>query len=311
MNILDINKIKNNDYVVLLPECDWDIKESVEYSFDNVFYLDYELTDEHANIIVDFINNKSKMLILFDYDDIYRKILPYIRKAKKIKWIYKNNIAQMTDGSVRATIANLMEFYDRNIVDEIGCLDYSTYEVLKNAGYKASYITLDIKRRKVKNKKSKSIGLIGNDYNPNHNTYNQLSALKLIDYSYIKIIKNMPATSHFIDFFGIKDKQVDTYDNVIKDNMVNLYCNFTGNNYEIILKSMDMGIPCILGNTDFFDKYPKLKDYLVLSSDDDINEIAFKVNNAIENQEKILKEYNKFREKYSIKAKKQLDNFKL
>lgn len=309
MNILDINKIKNKDYVVLLPECDWDIKESVEYSFENVFYLDYELTKEHANILIDFINNHAKTLIVFDYDEFYRQILPYIRKNKSIKWIYKNNIAQMTDPMVRATMTNLMEFYDRNIVSEIGCLDYSTCEVLKNAGYKAKCITLDIKRKSAKLKKSNSIGLIGDDYNPNHNTYNQLSALKLVDYSYIKLIKNMSATNHFINFFDIKEKLVNNMDEVIKDNYVNLYCNFTGNNYELILKSMDINVPCILGNTDIFDKYPKLKKLLVLESDDDINEIAFKINLIKENKELIIKEYDKFRKDYSLKSKKNIETF--
>lgn len=309
MNILDINKLKNKDYIVLLPSSDWDIKESVEYSFENVFYLDYELTDEHANTIIDFINEKAKMLVLFDYDDIYRKILPYIRKAKKVKWIYKNNIAQMTSWGVRSTFSNIMEFYDRKIVDEIGCLDNSTYEVLKNAGYKVKHILLDIKRSKVKNKNTNSIGLIGDDYNPNHNTYNQLSALKMIDYSYIKVVKHMDSTNHFINFFEIKEKEVNSLEDVIKDNKVNLYCNFTSNNFELVLKSIDKGIPCVLGNTDIFDKYSKLKKYLVLNSDDDINEIADKINLSIENKDIILKEYDKFRNTYSEKSQKQIKEF--
>lgn len=309
MNILDINKVKNKDYVVLLPSCDYDIKDSVEYSFENVFYLDYELTKEHADILVDFINNKAKSLILFDYDDFYRKVLPFIRKGKKVKWIYKNNVAEMTSGPVRATLTNLMEFYDRKIVDEIGCLDESTYEVLKNAGYNTKHILLDINPKAKKIKASNSIGLIGNDYNPNHNTYNQLSALKLVDYRYVKIIKNMPATEHFIDFFNIKEKKVDSLDEVINDNFVNLYCNFTANDFELILKSMDKGIPCVLGNTDIFDKYPKLKKYLVLESDDDINEIASKINGAKEKKEDILKEYDKFRKKYSLDSKKTIEKF--
>ena len=309
MNILDINKIKNKDYVVLLPKCDYDIKDSVEYSFDNVFYLDYELKKEHADALINFINEKSKTLILFDYDDFYRQILPYIRKKKTIKWIYKNNIAQMTDWLVRMTFSNIMEFYDRKIVNEIGCLDYSSYEVLKNAGYKVKHILLDIKRNNKKTKKTNSIGLIGNDYNPNHNTYNQLSALKLVDYSYIKILKNMNATDHFIEFFDIKYKEVNDFNDVISGNYVNLYCNFTANNIELILKSMDLGIPCILGNTDIFDKFPKLKEYLVLNSDDDINEIAFKINNIKENYELIMKEYDKFRNKYTTQSKKQINSF--
>lgn len=307
MNILDINKLKDKDYVVILPKCDYDIKDSVEYSFKNVFYLDYEPTKEHADVLVDFINNKANQLILFDYDEFYRLVLPYIRKNKKIKWILKNNLASLTTGAIRATFTNLMEFCDRNIVDEIGCLDKSTYEVLKNAGYKAKHIALDVKTPKSKLKKSKSIGIIGNDYDPNHNIYNELSALKLVDYSYIKMIRSMPATEHFINFFDIKEKKVTSQKEVIENNFVNLYCNFTGNSIELILKSMDMKIPCILGNTDVFDDYPKLKKHLVLESDDDINEIANKITKINENKDEILKEYEKFRSKYSSYSKKSIE----
>ena len=120
MNILDVNKLKNKDYIVLLPKCDYDIRKSVEYSFENVFYLDYELTKEHADVLIDFMNTKSNQIILFDYDNFYRLILPHIRKSKKIKWIIKSSLAQLTNGCVRATFTNLMEFCDRNIVNAIG-----------------------------------------------------------------------------------------------------------------------------------------------------------------------------------------------
>lgn len=309
MKICDINKIKNKDYIVLLPEADYDIKTSVEYSFKNVFYLNYELTKEDAKTIIDFINNNNSQLIIFDYSNFYRLIFPYIRKNRKIKWIYKNNLAGITDGNVRATFTNLMEFCDRNIVDTIGCLDESTYEVLKNSGYNAKHLLLDIDSKSKKAKNSNSIGLIGNDYNPNHNTYNQLSALKMVDYSYVKIIKTMPATTHFIDFFEIKEKEVSNIDDAMSDNYVNLYCNFTFTNNELVLKSMDMGIPCLLGNSEIFDKCPKLKKYLVLESDDDINEISSKINDIKDNKDEILKEYSKFREKYKKDSMKNIKEF--
>lgn len=307
MNILDINKLKDKDYIVLLPKCDYDIRSSVEYSFKNVFYLDYELTKEHADVLIDFVNENLKQLILFDYDEFYRLILPYIRKSKKIKWIFKNCFAELTDGHVRTIFSSIMEFYDRSIVNEIGCLDNSAYKVLKNAGYNVKHILLDINSKVKKSKKTNNIGIIGNDYNPNHNTYNQLSALKLIDYKYAKIIKNMSATVHFINFFGIREKECNSLDDVMKDNFVNLYCSFTATNYELILKSMDMGIPCLLGNCDIFDEFPKLKKYLVLTSDDDINEISEKIKDIKDNTDTIMNEYKKFREKYSINSKKSID----
>ena len=309
MKISDINNLKNKDYIVLLPKIDYDIKDSVEYSFENVIYLDYETTKQDADILIDFINNEGSQLIIFDYNEFYRLVLPYIRKNRKIKWIYKNNLAQLTDGNVRQTFNYIMELYDRDIITEIGCLDYPTYEVLKNSSYKVKHLLLDVKSNNKKAKKSNSIGLIGNDYNPNNNVYNELSALKLVDYSYIKMIKTMPATNHFIKFFDIKEKEVNTLDEVMSDNFINLYCNFTFTNTELILKSMDSGIPCLLGNTDIFDEYSNLKKYLVLESDDDICEIASKIKTIKENNKEILDIYYKFRESYSKKSKLSIDRF--
>lgn len=309
MKIDKIDKIKEKDHIVLLPEPDFDIRESVEYSFNNVIFLDYEPSEEEAQKLIDTVNNKKLQLILFDYNDFYRQVLPYIHKNIKIKWVLKNGFASMTDGAVRATFSNLMEFCDRDMIDCIGCIDFGVYKVLENSGYNARHIILDIEEKSAKAKKSKSIGIIGNDYNPNHNTYNQLTAVTMVDYNYIKILKNMPATRHFIEFFNIKEKEVDSFDKVIKDNFINLYCNFTLTNPEIVLKSMDLGVPCLLGNTDIFDDYKILKENLVLISDDDVNEIRDKIIKVKENSTKILNEYKKFRKDYTKKSEKSIKEF--
>jgi len=309
MKIEEISKLKEKDHIVLLPKPDYDIKESVEFSFKNVVYIDYEMSDKEADIIIRNVNKKNIQLIIFDYDEFYRLILPYIHKNRKIKWIIKNGLASMTDGAVRATFTNLMEFCDRDLISAVGCLDYGAYKVLENAGYNAKHIILDVKEKQSKQKKTNSIGLIGNDYNPNHNIYNELTAVTMVDYNYIKVLKNMPATKHFIEFFNIKEKEVDSSDKVIKDNFVNLYCNFTLTNSEIVIKSMDLGVPCLLGNTDFFDDYKILKENLVLVSDDDVNEIANKIEKIKENTEIILNEYKKFRKDYIKKSEKSIKEF--
>lgn len=306
MKISELEKIENKDYIVLLPKIDYDIKESVEYSFDNVFYMDYELNKKDIKKLIDFINNNLNKLIIFDLDYLYRAILPYLKPTIKVKWVYKSGVAAITNGKIRETFTNIVEFYDRDTIDEIVCLDKSTFEILKNSGYNVRYITLDIDKKNYKTKKSSAIGIIGDDYNPNHNTYNQLSAVKLVKYSYVKINSIMPATKHFLEFFNIKNKLCDNLEDVISDNDVNLYCNFTCTNFELILKSMDRKIPCIVGNTDFFDNSKYLKEQLVLSSDDDINEIAIKIDNVRKNKEKIIAEYEKFRTKYSKESKKQI-----
>lgn len=309
MKIEDLNSLSKGSYLVLLPDADYDIKDSVEYTFDNVLYLNFELTKEDAKSIVDFVNEKGSKLIMFDWTEPYRLILPYLSKKREIKWVYKSNLAGLTTGGVRATFTRIMEFYDRNIIKEIACLDKSTSIVLKEAGYQATHLLLDVKTKTYNNTSSKSIGLIGDDYNPNHNTYNQLSALRLIDYDYCKIVTNMPATKHFIDFFEIKSKEVNSIEEALIDNDINLYCNFSFNNMELILKSLDLGIPCLLGNTDIFDDYPVLKQYLVLNSDDDIGEIANKIKIIRENKNIILKEYDKYRKDYTKDSKGLVNDF--
>ena len=77
-----INKLKENECIVLLPKPDYDIKKGVEYSFKNVISSD-ELTDDDVKNIIEVINNKNVQLILLDYDEVYRKIIPYIRKNRK------------------------------------------------------------------------------------------------------------------------------------------------------------------------------------------------------------------------------------
>ena len=68
-----------------------------------------------------------------------------------------------------------------------------------------------------------------------------------------------------------------------------------------------MGTPFLLGNSDMFDNNQKLSKYLILESDDDINEIASKIKIIKSEKDKIISEYKKFREKYSSESKKSIE----
>ena len=65
MKLSELENIKNKDYVVFLPSSDWDIKESVEYTFDSVIYIDYEPTIQDVQRTLTFINKNVKQVILF------------------------------------------------------------------------------------------------------------------------------------------------------------------------------------------------------------------------------------------------------
>lgn len=297
-----------NNYITLLPNIDYDIKESVEYCFNNVIFLDASFKENTIKELVEIVNKKINMLIIFDWHELYNLILPYISKNKKIKCVFKSSIAQLT-GWNRNVFFNILEYYNNGSINEIACLDDETNKVLRNAGYNTTKILLDVRTKTRKSIKSNSVGIIGNDYDPNHNIYNQLSALKLINYTYAKIVEFLPATKKFINELELRIKQVSNVEEAFVDNDVNLYCNFAATNYELVLKSMDLGIPCLLGNTNIFDNFPILKKYLVLECKDDISEIANKIDLIRKDKQVIISEYRKFRKKYAEQSQMTISSF--
>lgn len=305
----DFNKIKKDGILTLLPDYNNNQLESFNYMFGNVVLIQDNISESITNNFIDMINKKLSQLILVNSIDFYREILPHISPRVKIKWIFTNTLANLTNGMVMNTLRTILEFYDRGLVSKIGCFDYNMYLTLKKAKYPVEYIMPDIKANHKKTNRFSDIAIISNDYDPNHSYYNMLSALCMIDYKRVKINANMPATKKFIEDFNIKAEQISDLKKLEANNEINLYVNFTNSEVYKILKSMDSSIPCIIGNVDIFDSNKYLQEQLVLKSDDDVNEIAEKINSVRKNRDKIFKEYEKFRLDYSKKVLNQIDKF--
>ena len=72
---------------------------------------------------------------------------------------------------------------------------------------------------------------------------------------------------------------------------------------------MDAGVPCIIGNNDILDDCQALKSKLQVESDDDIDEIANKIEEVKKTKNEILQSYESFRYTYTQKSKKSIDEF--
>ena len=291
--INELEKYKNKDTIVLLPSLDLKYYDSVNHTLGNVIIVNEEIED---NKIIEIINkSKIKKIYLFANDDIYRFILPRIKKHIDVCWIFKDAFSSLSNVGVRYYLNSIFEFYDRKLINSIGCINLDNKKVLENAGYNCEYIKLKLKKEKSKPIKSNSIGILSDDFDPNNNFYNQLAALTFVDYDVCKFLAVMKATTHFYNYFNINSKVLKNIDEVMKDNFVNLYINFTNTNKELILKSFNYGVPVIVGNTDLYDSSKYLKENLVVKSDDDINEIVEKINFVKNNYERIMSEYNKIK----------------
>ena len=282
---------KNNGYL-----------NSVKYSFKNVIELKETLNSEERDELVKKIE-KYDRIILVDYLFVFRYLMQNM--DKEFKWILTYDISSLPLINEKLSYKALMEYYDRKLVGEIACLDNDFYELLKKAKYKVSKIDLDV-NVKFKKKKNDEVGIVGIDYNPLDNYYNELTAIKLNN-QFVNLSGRTNATKEFVKFFEMKYSFKENDLEVIKSSNIILECSFAKLNIEKVLIAMDNGVLAIVGNTSIFDKYKTLKKYLVLNSDDDVNEIAQKINEAKDHSKEILEEYKKFRKDYRTNCFKSID----
>ena len=286
-----LNEFKDKSSIVLVPKNDIKYYDSLNYTLGNAIVIDDIKEDER--IIKTLNNSKIEKIYLVGNDNIYGFILPELKNEITVCWIFIAPFSSLSNVGVRSSLNTIFEYYDRELIDTIGCINNDNKKVFENSGYKCEYIDLKLDRNNEITNKSNSIGILSDDFDPNNNFYNQLASLTFIDYDVCKFQAVMKGTNHFYKYFNIKSKVLKSIDEVMKDNFVNLYINFTNTNKELILKSYNCGVPVIVGNCDFYDNNAYLKEHLVIKSDDDVNEIAEKITFVKNNYKKIMEEYSK------------------
>lgn len=243
----------------------------------------YNLTEEN-DLLFNMLSNKSKKYVIFEY-----------------------SVSELSNYKKLNELLLIIKYVDMNLIDGIICLNYVTYLLLKDK-YSAHYLKLDVAPKK--GFLGDSIGIIDETISSYGNTINELSAITLTDYKNVKTYKPIKAVLGFSKRFNLKLTKAKDIHDCINGNFINFYGQFSSICYPLILESMDMGIPCIVGNTSFFDGNEVLKNNLVLKSDDDINEMKDKILSVVEKREVILKEYSKFRKHYTKLAEKSIEEIK-
>ncbi len=296
--------MKNN---VVVAKKSTDYREAINYSFgfNNIVYLDDNKKVSDLRKIAQTISKNSNVTF-FNFDEDSRQILCFLPRNTNINVIFQYSISELSDISIYNQLLLLLKYVDSNKINNIYCLNHSMYLVFKDK-YKFKYLNLDT--RIFEPDSGKGIGIIAHPGDYYAGIMNEVSAITLTDYNSVKICKPEKVVVRFNRRFGLRTIKTKTLENTLSHNEINLYVNFCNISYALILQSMDKGIPCIVGNTDFFDDNKILKEKLVLKSDDSIDEIKEKIILVTKEKDKVLKEYKKFRKLYSAKAKKSLDEF--
>ena len=298
--MIDKDLIYNDEYLIILPKSYE--KEAYEYTYGNVFVFDEKNSaQEQINIIK---KSNFRQIIFVDYLSQYNEIIRCLGNNKVYKIIFTKSLGALSSEYNYSLFNSTIGMFNENKMSKIGFIDNNLYNSFKNR-INCCHISLDIKKEKTSEKYyDDRVGILNNEDNPMHSFYNELSALSFNKYKAV-LNKINKTTKDFLKLFNIKSIKIN---NNIVGNLVNLYINFTDSDEITFIKSMDSGVPCILGNNEII-KGTALEKYLYVESDDSVDEIRNKIELVKEHRKEVLKEYKSFREEYSKKAIKEKEMF--
>ncbi len=299
----------NLDYLVIVPLKDKHLFDDIAFTLGNA--LLFENSVEDTEFLIQFLkSNTIGQLIFVDYYIEYDEIISTLVDEHSIKFVFTKSLGELSNEYVLNDFEKICEKYERGVVESIGLLDRYLYEAMRLRHRKVEMVLLDTIESEGSKKASNTIGLMGAGDSDYCSFYNEMSCMSLLPQYTLKMYYPVKEAIKFADNYGIKYKAVGDLVELVSGNICNLDVNFASGLALNFMKSMDRGIPCVVGNNGFLTKdYPVMNECLVVQSDDDINEITEKVKGAISNREKILKEYKGFRVEYSKKAKELTSKF--
>lgn len=282
--------------------------------------------NNNMKIIDKYIQEGTEQIIFsgfeIGWDNLVRNIKEKYSKLK-VKVICNTQDSLLYYEYERQNFFKLLELSKQNLIDDIAFLRKGQYETYKSLGYNCSYlrenyILEESKRIKIKGSKGKiNLGIYPLNYTWDKNIFNQLCIAKFIENCNLNYNNLDERMQDFLDTMQIcnsPDKIEKIEEQVLIDklskNDVIVSTAFTEYVHPVFLISMELGIPCLIGNnSDFFEKDEELKQYIVTIAEDNAIINAKMVENILKNKEKILDLYKKWKQEYNVQAKEQIEKF--
>lgn len=301
----------NLDYLVILPSRVANLFDSFNYTFGNTILFDN--TPEDTEFMISFLRKNTVGQIIFvDYYREYDEIINSLMDEHEIKFIIARSQGELSDQYAFGELLAIFDKYNDNIASRVGFIDKYLYMSIRQRHENVDFLLLDIEKTKKNGFRDNGlIGLLNLGTRDYDSFYNELSSFSLIKGCIPKIYNAPRVAKQFLETYNIKSKEVATIDDLFDGGCVNLCVNFSGLNNVDFLRSMDLGIPCIVGNNFILNENNDkvLSDLLVMCSDDDVNELSERIVRVQKNRSKIFNYYDDFRERYSNKSKHLVDSF--
>jgi glycosyltransferase involved in cell wall biosynthesis len=325
---------KDKEYIAIYNPYCIGIMNSTKELFENTLGLSELFNDKYINEIANCIveNNIKQVIfspIAFGWKELIEKLKEKNRSIK-IKFFWHGSHSLFVNRDESYFLYNILEMCDRKIVDSVAFAKESMADFYKQKGYNSVFVKNTVRNinpsevrnteyyknlEKLINKSKVNIGLYSAGDRWEKNTFNQISSVSLINNAVLDCI---PSTELVTNFCKLMDINLSESSGYLKReemvarmglNDINLYVTFTECSPIVPLESLEMGVPCITGNNHHYFKNTKLEEYLVVKSEDDIDEISKKTEIALENKDEILYLYKEWKKKYDEESKASVREF--
>lgn len=329
----NIEKIKNNiekiegDYIVMYNP-DWKgVTSSTKELFENLIPLSELYRKKDVKEIAQKIANSNFKQIIFSSFAIgWKDLIIFIKKYNpniKIKTFWHGSHSQILETYGWERNKEIIQLHRENLIDTMGVCKKSLVEFYKSQNLNVKFLTNNVdvdknlsesiiaEQKENNNTEKVKIGLYAakcSDWRKN--MYSQMAAVSLLENVVLDIVpldNNARKFAKLLDIEITGESKSLSREDLLKrmfKNDINLYVTFSECAPMLPLESLELGVPCILGNNNHYFKESELEKLLVVNIEDDIEEIKQKIQIAISEKQKINKLYKDFKTK-NLKQKEE------
>lgn len=321
--------MSTQDYVVLYGEKKHEDILIIKNMFKNtkkiaLGWIELDYTN-NMKIIEDLINKKIEQIIFWGLEIGWDKLIKKIKEkfsSIKVKVICNTNDSLLYYEYERKNFFEMLELSKEGFIDEIAFLRKGQYETYKILGYRCSYLR---ENYKLENKNSIhkidnseiQIGIYPLNYTWDKNIFNQLCIPKFIENCTLNYNCLDLRMKDFVSTMNIKAND-DKIEEICEESLIQaivkndviVATSFTEYVHPIFFISMELGIPCLIGNTsDFFEENEKLKKFMVTTAEDNPIINSKMIDIIVNSKKEIINLYNEWKKEYDIICEKSLEEF--
>ncbi len=301
------------------------ILSSTRELFNSIFLLSDELTSEQAEYYAAlFAEAGLPSITIQGFPHTYIHLVRALRKLKadlQIHVIWHGNFLQMKEDYDWTGLNMVKALAQDGVVRKVGFVKQGMAEVMRTTGMPAYFIMNYVRR--IPDAAAQPIpggphiGIWGEpDYGWRKPPYAMLAALSLVSGASAQVVNISPRSKEFGDWFHLNAQyhtrviQRDEVLKILSEMHLNMYVTLSECAPMLPLKSLSLGVPCLLGPTShYFRDHAYLHSRLVVPYPEHAEIIAEKANSVLAERERVIQAYRTFAVDYNQQAVQSISDF--